>query len=261
MKTLEELKQNIISRAENAFSDAVVFESLKEALEVMETKSDLLKAITDHIFWKNSSAKFNDGALLKIIKDYFTHDELDKAGIYTGGEIPIFVRKPCIACGDAMVSAHENARVLAYGKAAVMACDNVKVEAHDDVIVMAYESAKVAASDRAKVVWANDRATVEVYNSATVNVHDNAIVTAYDNATVYATDRATVTAYDNATVTAYHRARVEVFGNARVMAYDDSYVEDHTGNVRPQSDHAIVRNRKNNWIYVKKGKFGIEEVD
>ena len=56
----------------------------------------------------------------------------------------------------------------------------------------------------------------------------------------------------SATVEAYDSATVEAFGN--------SYVEDCIGNIRPQSDYAIVKDYYNHKIYIKKGKFEIIEV-
>ena len=80
----------------------------------------------------------------------------------------------------------------------------------------------------------------------------SATVEAYDSATVKACDSATVKAYDSATVEAYDSATVE--------AYDNSYVEDCTGNIRPESDYAIVKDYYSHKIYIKKGKFEIIEV-
>lgn len=59
-------------------------------------------------------------------------------------------------------------------------------------------------------------------------------------------------AFGSATVKAYDSATVEAFGN--------SYVEDCIGNIRPQSDYAIVKDYYNHKIYIKKGKFEIIEV-
>ena len=80
----------------------------------------------------------------------------------------------------------------------------------------------------------------------------SATVEAYDSATVKACDSATVKAYDSATVKAYD--------SATVKAYDNSYVEDFTGNIRPESDYAIVKDYYSHKIYIKKGKFEIIEV-
>ena len=60
----------------------------------------------------------------------------------------------------------------------------------------------------------------------------------------------------------YHEVRTASFacGSATVEAYDNSYIEDCTGNIRPQSDYAIVKDYYSHKIYIKKGKFEIIEV-
>lgn len=55
-------------------------------------------------------------------------------------------------------------------------------------------------------------------------------------------------------------ATVEAYDSATVEAYDNSYVEDCIGNIRPQSDYAIVKDYYSHKIYIKKGKFEIIEV-
>lgn len=55
-------------------------------------------------------------------------------------------------------------------------------------------------------------------------------------------------------------ATVEAYDSATVKAYDNSYVEDCTGNIRPESDYAIVKDYYSYKIYIKKGKFEIIEV-
>ena len=80
------------------------------------------------------------------------------------------------------------------------------------------------------------------------------------SATVKAYDSATVKAYDSATVKACGSATVEAYDSATVEAYDNSYVEDCIGNIRPQSDYAIVKDYYSHKIYIKKGKFEIIEV-
>lgn len=59
-----------------------------------------------------------------------------------------------------------------------------------------------------------------------------------------------------------HEVRTASFacGSATVEAYDNSYVEDCTGNIRPESDYAIVKDYYSHKIYIKKGKFKIIEV-
>ena len=101
-------------------------------------------------------------------------------------------------------------------------------------------------------VKAYDSATVEAYGSATVEAYGSATVKAYGSATVKACGSATVEAYDSATVKAYDSATVKACGN--------SYVEDCIGNIRPQSDYAIVKDYYSHKIYIKKGKFEIIEV-
>ena len=64
----------------------------------------------------------------------------------------------------------------------------------------------------------------------------------------------------SATVEAYDSATVKAYDSATVKAYDNSYVEDFTGNIRPESDYAIVKDYYSHKIYIKKGKFEIIEV-
>ena len=77
----------------------------------------------------------------------------------------------------------------------------------------------------------------------------------------FACGSATVEAYDGATVKACGSATVEAYDGATVEAYENSYVEDCTGNIRPESDYAIVKDYHNHKIYIKKGKFEIIEID
>ena len=104
-------------------------------------------------------------------------------------------------------------------------------------------------------------ATVEAYDSATVEACDSATVEAYDSATVKAYDSATVKAYGSATVKADGSATVKADGSATVKAYENSYVEDLTGNIRPQSGYAVIKDYYNHKIYIKKGRYQIVEVD
>lgn len=67
-------------------------------------------------------------------------------------------------------------------------------------------------------------------------------------------------AFGSATVKAFGSATVKAYGSATVEAYENSYVEDCIGNIRPQSDYAIVKDYYNHKIYIKKGKFEIIEV-
>lgn len=81
------------------------------------------------------------------------------------------------------------------------------------------------------------------------------------SATVEAYGSATVEAYDSATVKACGSATVKACGFATVKAYDNSYVEDCTGNINTVSDHGIVKDYYNHKIYIKKGKFEIIEIE
>ena len=81
------------------------------------------------------------------------------------------------------------------------------------------------------------------------------------SATVKAYGSATVEAYDSATVKAYDSATVKAYGSATVKAYENSYVEDLTGNIRPQSGYAVIKDYYNHKIYIKKGRYQIIEVD
>ena len=55
-------------------------------------------------------------------------------------------------------------------------------------------------------------------------------------------------------------ATVKAYGSATVKACGNSYVEDCTGNIRTESDYAIVKDYYNHKIYIKKGEFEIIEV-
>ena len=76
----------------------------------------------------------------------------------------------------------------------------------------------------------------------------------------FACGSATVEAYGSATVKAFGSATVKAYESATVKAFGNSYVEDCIGNIRPQSDYAIVKDYYNHKIYIKKGKFEIIEV-
>ena len=194
MKTFEELKEELLTRAKNAGACQSGYAMGLRS----NTKADLLKAITENWFWVLRDAKIVDA---EYLEDNFTEEELSQAGIYTKNTHKVITAS--FACGSA---------------------------------------------------------TVEAYNSATVNACDSATVKAYGSATVKACDSATVEAYDSATVKAYDSATVKACGSATVKAYDDSYIEDCTGNIRPESDYAIVKDYYNHKIYIKKGRFEIIEV-
>jgi len=210
MKTFEELKEELLIRAKNAGACQAGYAMGLRS----DTKSDLLKAITENWFWVLRSAKIVDA---KYLEDNFTEEELSEAGIYTRNTH--VVSTASFACGSATVEAYGSATVKAY-----------------------------------------DSATVKAYDSATVEACGSATVKAYDSATVEAYGSATVEAYDSATVEAYGSATVEACGSATVKAYGNSYVEDCTGNVRPQSGYAIVKDYHSHKIYIKKGNFEIIEV-
>ena len=124
------------------------------------------------------------------------------------------------------------------------ACGSATVKAYDSATVKAYGSA-----------------TVKAYGSATVEAYGSATVEAYDSATVKAYGSATVEAYGSATVEACGSATVEAYDSATVKAYENSYVEDLTGNIRPQSGYAVIKDYYNHKIYIKKGRYQIIEVD
>ena len=65
----------------------------------------------------------------------------------------------------------------------------------------------------------------------------------------------------SATVKAYGSATVKAYDSATVKAYENSYVEDLTGNIRPQSGYAVIKDYYNHKIYIKKGRYQIIEVD
>ena len=104
-------------------------------------------------------------------------------------------------------------------------------------------------------------ATVKAYDSATVKAYDSATVKACGSATVEACGSATVEACGSATVKAYDSATVEAYDSATVKAYENSYVEDLTGNIRPQYGYAVIKDYYNHKIYIKKGRYQIIEID
>jgi len=218
MKTFEELKEELLTRAKNAGACQSGYAMGLRS----NTKADLLKAITENWFWVLRDAKIVDA---EYLEDNFTEEELSQAGIYTKNTHKVITAS--FACGSATVNAYGSATVNACGSATVKACGS---------------------------------ATVNAYGSATVNACGSATVNAYGSATVNACGSATVKAYDSATVKACGSATVEAYDSATVKAYDNSYVEDCTGNIRPESDYAIVKDYYSHKIYIKKGKFEIIEV-
>lgn len=119
------------------------------------------------------------------------------------------------AFGNAIVRAHDCAKIYAFGKATVVAYGNTIVKACESAKVTAFESATVKACGNA---------IVKAYNSATVTAGDSATVEACGTTTVYAYDNATVKAYDIATVEAYCGAKVEIYDNVMAEAYDSAKV-------------------------------------
>ena len=226
MKTFEELKEELLTRAKNAGACQSGYAMGLRS----NTKADLLKAITENWFWVLRDAKIVDA---EYLEDNFTEEELSQAGIYTKNTHKVITAS--FACGSATVNAYGSATVNAYGSATVNACGSATVKAYGS-------------------------ATVKACGSATVKAYDSATVKAYDSATVKAYGSATVKAYDSATVKACGSATVEAYDSATVKAYDNSYVEDCTGNIRPESDYAIVKDYYSHKIYIKKGKFEIIEV-
>jgi hypothetical protein len=218
MKTFEELKEDLLTRAKNAGACQRGYAMGLRS----ETKADLLIAITENWFWVFRDEKIVDA---EYLEDNFTEEELLQAGIYIRGIHKVKTSS------------------FAFGSATVEAYDSATVKAFDSATVKAYGSA-----------------TVEAYDSATVKAYGSATVKAYGSATVEAYGSATVKAYGSATVKAYGSATVEAYDSATVKAYGDSYVEDCIGNIRPQSDYAIVKDYYSHKIYIKKGKFEIIEV-
>ena len=243
MKTFEELKEDLLERAKkhNACQDGY-----RMGLNA-KSKKDLLEAITSNWFWVFRTSKMIDA---NYLEDNFSEEELSEAGIYTRKEHASNTR--AFACGSATVKAYDSATVKACGSATVKAYDSATVEAYGSATVKAYDSATVKACGFA---------TVKAYDSATVEACGSATVEACGSATVEAYGSATVEAYGSATVKACGSATVKACGFATVKAYDNSYVEDCTGNINTVSDHGIVKDYYNHKIYIKKGKFEIIEIE
>ena len=226
-KTFEKIKEELLLRAKKAGACQIGYAMGLRS----QSKADILKAITDNWFWVLRTARIVDA---EYLEDNFTEEELTEAGIYTQKYHEVTTTS--FACGSATVKA----------------CGSATVEAYDSATVEAYDSATVEACDSA---------TVKAYGSATVKAYDSATVEAYDSATVEACDSATVKAYGSATVKAYDSATVKAYDSATVEAYENSYVEDLTGNIRPQSGYAVIKDYYNHKIYIKKGRYQIVEVD
>ena len=226
-KTFEEIKEELLLRAKKAGACQIGYAMGLRS----QSKADILKAITDNWSWVLRTARIVDA---KYLEDNFAEEELVEAGIYTQKYHE--VKTTSFACGSATVKAYDSATVKAYDSATVKACGSATVKAYDS-------------------------ATVEAYDSATVEAYDSATVEACGSATVKACDSATVKAYGSATVKAYDSATVEAYDSATVKAYENSYVEDLTGNIRPQYGYAVIKDYYNHKIYIKKGRYQIIEID
>ena len=250
-KTFEKIKEELLLRAKKAEACQIGYAMGLRS----QSKADILKAITDNWFWVLRTARIVDA---EYLEDNFTEEELTEAGIYTQKYHEVTTTS--FACGSATVEA--------YGSATVKACDSATVKAYGSATVEAYDSATVKAYGSA-TVKAYESATVKAYESATVKAYDSATVEAYESATVKACGSATVKAYESAivkacgsaTVEAYESATVKAYDSATVKAYENSYVEDLTGNIRPQSGYAVIKDYYNHKIYIKKGRCQIVEVD
>ena len=127
-----------------------------------------------------------------------------KKHVFTEGE-HIVRTEEVYAFGNAIVRAHDCAKIYAFSKATVIAYGNTTVKACDSAAVNAFGNAKVEAYDNA-MVKAYDIATVEAYGGAKVEIYDNVMAEAYDNAKV--------SAYNSTRVTVWNRAAVKAYDNA-----------------------------------------------
>ena len=234
-KTFEEIKEELLLRAKKAGACQIGYAMGLRS----QCKADILKAITDNWSWVLRTARIVDA---EYLEDNFDEEDLAEAGIYTQKYHEVTTTS--FACGSATVKACGSATVEACGSATVKACGSATVKACGSATVKAYGSA-----------------TVEACDSATVEACDSATVKAYGSATVKACGSATVKAYGSATVKACGSATVEAYDSATVKAYENSYVEDLTGNIRPQSGYAVIKDYYNHKIYIKKGRYQIIEVD
>ena len=126
MKTFEELKEELLTRAKNADACQSGYAMGLRS----NTKADLLKAITENWFWVLVEAKIVDA---EYLEDNFTEEELSQAGIYTKNTHK--VRTASFACGSATVEAYDGATVKACGSATVEAYDGATVEAYENSYV------------------------------------------------------------------------------------------------------------------------------
>lgn len=134
MKTFEELKEELLTRAKNAGACQSGYAMGLRS----NTKADPLKAITENWFWVLRNAKIIDA---EYLEDNFTEEELSQAGIYTKNTHE--VRTASFACGSATVKAYDSATVEAYDNSYVEDCTgNIRPES-DYAIVKDYYSHKI----------------------------------------------------------------------------------------------------------------------
>ena len=134
MKTFEELKEELLTRAKNADACQPGYAMGLRS----NTKADLLKAITENWFWVLVEAKIVDA---EYLEDNFTEEELSQAGIYTKNTHGL--RTASFACGSATVEAYDSATVKAYGNSYVEDCTgNIRPES-DYAIVKDYHNHKI----------------------------------------------------------------------------------------------------------------------
>ena len=134
MKTFEELKEELLTRAKNAGACQSGYAMGLRS----NTKADLLKAITENWFWVLRDAKIVDA---EYLEDNFTEEELSQAGIYTKNTHKVITAS--FACGSATVKAYGSATVNACDSATVNACGSATVKAYDSVTVKAYGNSYV----------------------------------------------------------------------------------------------------------------------
>lgn len=134
MKTFEELKEELLTRAKNAGACQSGYAMGLRS----NTKADLLKAITENWFWVLRDAKIVDA---EYLEDNFTEEELSQAGIYTKNTHKVITAS--FACGSATVKAYDSVTVKAYGNSYVEDCTgNIRPES-DYAIVKDYYNHKI----------------------------------------------------------------------------------------------------------------------
>ena len=134
MKTFEELKEELLTRAKNAGACQSGYAMGLRS----NTKADLLKAITENWFWVLRDAKIVDA---EYLEDNFTEEELSQAGIYTKNTHKVITAS--FACGSATVKACDSATVKAYDDSYIEDCTgNIRPES-DYAIVKDYYNHKI----------------------------------------------------------------------------------------------------------------------